>query len=73
MSIENVVQGLQILRRYYKTGYNIGAEHDVIYAYKTQEPLSDVDAQSLVDLGWFQEGVEDGSPYDPEEGWAAYV
>jgi len=79
MILSKFIKGLQILQPYYdKDGYDIGAEHDVFYAYKTARRLSDEDVKKMRELGWFQEAVpsnEDNTPgpYDPEEGWTAYT
>jgi hypothetical protein len=82
MKANEVIAGLNVLQPYYKDpgGYNIGAEHDQIYAYATDFPLTKPDVQLLCTLGWFQEDVQvaddkDFGPddYDPEEGWSTYV
>lgn len=80
MTTSNLIEGLQILDRYRtKSGYNIGADHDVIYAYRTNTPLHETDVARMVELGWLQEdrAGDDGeftaANYDPDESWAAYV
>jgi len=79
MNMSDFLAGIAILRTHYVTpdGYNLGAEHDVIYAYSTDTPLSDEEVKKMRELGWFQEDVErdeeENALYDSEEGWAAYV
>lgn len=75
-----IIEGLNIFAKYYTKpdGYNVGAEHDVIYAYATDNVISEEDLNRLVELGWHQEvdtGDDDfeAKHYDPEEGWSAYV
>jgi hypothetical protein len=72
MKIDNFIEGLQILRPYYTSSYVLGTEHDVFFAYVTEERLPEAATNRLFELGWFQPDVGDG-PYDPEQGWAAYV
>lgn len=79
MTNANVIEGLTILQKYYeeRPGYNIGADHDVIYAYATDKPVEPDDLLSLERLGWHQSDVprdeNDVRPYDPNESWWAYV
>ena len=82
MTVKELLDGLNVLRPYYvdPDGYTIGAEHDQIYAYSTDRPLTKEDVKRMCDLGWFQEDVEvdddkDFGPdnYNPEESWSAYV
>lgn len=62
----SVIQGLSILQKYRDEpdGFHIGADHDVIYAYPTDEPVSDDDLTGLISLGWYQEDADWG---DSEE------
>jgi hypothetical protein len=71
MKLSNFIEGLKTLQPYYKDGdgYNIGAEHDIFYAFKTERPLTPEDVQKMVLLDWFQEEDE----YNPEQGWCAYI
>lgn len=79
MTTVAVIEGIQILNKYRdKQGYDLGAEHDVIYCFSTDRPVSEEDIVLLRSLGWTQEEVpedDDGNPgpYDPEQGWAIYV
>lgn len=82
MSIKDFAEGLATLRPYFAKpdGYHLGAEHDVIYVYATDSPVSVDDIAKLGALGWTQEYVElpedkDWGPeyYDPQQGWAAFV
>lgn len=79
MRSSNVIEGLAILYAYAgDEQYCIGAEHDIIYFFKTEDPVSKSDLLKLVIMGWFQE-VDTGDrdfevgDYDPEESWACYV
>ena len=80
MKLSAFIEGLQILKPHYKDGdgYEIGAEHDQFYAYQTETPLTDEEVARMRELGWFQPEVpedddENPGPYDPEEGWSAFV
>jgi hypothetical protein len=81
MITKNIIEGLIILEKYRDKpdGYNVQAEHDAIYVYPTNQPVSDDDLAQLITLGWFQEDVhyiEDGFSalsYDPDESWACYT
>lgn len=81
MTTNNIIQGLQILRPFYKKpdGYNCGANHDVIYGYATDSPLPEECILKMIELGWHQE--YDGRDYGEEfslkdyredESWHAY-
>ena len=75
MNLQDFTAGLQTLLPYYKdpAGYHLGAEHDQIYLYVTDKPLSATDVQTMRDLGWFQPDQDDGEDYDPGQGWATFV
>jgi hypothetical protein len=82
MKTKNIIEGLLTLQPYYddSDGYNIGTEYDVLYAYKTDRPLSADDVENMVALGWYQnyDGLnEDGdfssADYRPGESWVAYT
>lgn len=78
MKMSEVVQGLQILQKYFhEDEYNVMAEHDQIYVNMTDKPLSPENLKTLFQLGWFQPGAEEDEDgyrvYDPELGWTAYV
>jgi len=75
MRINQIIQGLTILQKYYNdpNGYHTGADHDVIYAYKTDKELSSDDLNKMYELDWFQDGSEDDPQYQPDEGWKAYT
>ena len=75
MKLSNFIEGLKTLQPYYEggDGYHIGAEHDQFYAYKTDKPLTQEDVQKMRVLGWFQSGQDDGTEYDPEDGWTAFT
>ncbi|MDR3502883.1 MAG: hypothetical protein P4L79_09895 [Legionella sp.] len=73
MQLNSFIEGLEIIRKYYscKDGHHLGADHDVIYFYATDEEMSEVDYLRLWELGFFQEGYDEN--YDPAESWWAYV
>jgi len=76
MKLNNLIQGLQILQKYYNKpdGYKTCAEHDVIYAHSTDKPLSEEDFKKMYKLGWFQENTDSEEPkYFEEEGWQAFT
>ncbi len=75
MRLGNFREGLEILTRYFNDpdGYHIGAEHDQIYIYATNRPLSEEDVAKMVELGWFQDELPEDAPYDPEEGWSVFT
>lgn len=81
MMLSNFIKGLDILRPHYaeSDGYHLGAEHDIIYVYNTDTPVSADDVADLLNLGFFQPNVPFNgdeptvADYDPTEGWAAYV
>lgn len=81
MKINDFIEGIQILSKYYDkpNGYHIGAEHDVFYVYSTDRQVATEDLNKLCELGWFQDadtGDEDEfkpEHYDPEEGWQAFM
>lgn len=82
MTLNNFIEGLLILRPYYNDGdgYQLGADHDIVYVYSTDRPLSAEDITKMTELGWFQpdshkpesEGFS-AEYYNHEEGWAAYT
>lgn len=86
MRVNEIIEGLMILNGYMadSKSFNMGAEHDVVYFYATDEPIAEPDLRRLVELGWFQEhadyaddeetGGEFGvKHYDPQESWSARV
>jgi hypothetical protein len=80
MKLNALISGLTILRPYYNDHdrCHTGAEHDQFYAWKTDRPLSPIDAASMFALGWFQPGVPylDGGRtpnYDPDDCWSAFT
>jgi len=78
MKTKNIIEGLQTLMPYYhdRNDYTIGAEHDTLYAYVTDDPLSEQDVKKMIELDWVQEycnvdfSVDD---YDPDESWVNYL
>ena len=79
-NLRDVMEGMAILRPYYddQDADHLGAEHDEIFMWATDRPVSPEDVLRLRELGWRQPDVEDddeGEPgeYDPEESWAVFV
>lgn len=77
MNLKKVLVGIEVLKKYYKTDeeYNIGAEHDIIYMFPTDEPMLKEDILTMIELGWIQDKIEFNGvdDYDHQESWAAYV
>lgn len=87
MVTPKIIEGLTILQKYRTDpdGYHLGAEHDVLFAFATDEPVSEEDFNQLIKLGWFQpevwEDAEDADSelnekyegYDKGESWSCYV
>lgn len=78
MKLSELITSLEIVKSYYDDpdGYHVGAEHDQIYLYVTDRPLSASHVQLMLDMGWFQEGgatEDDPSAYDPEESWMSFT
>lgn len=80
MKLQNFIEGLKILQKYFNdpNGYHLGAEHDQIYVYATNNPLSEEDINKLLELGWFQDenDIIDGEcdqTYNPESSWSVYT
>ena len=59
MKMFEFLAGIAILSPHYVTpnGYNLGADHDVIYVYSTDTPLSEEEVKQMKGLGWIQEDV----------------
>jgi hypothetical protein len=68
------IEGVHILRQYMddQNGYHLGADHDVIYFYATDKPVSEAHIARLRELGWFQLDTPE-TEYRQSESWAAYV
>lgn len=75
MRLSQFISGLQILLPHYNggDGYAIGAEHDQVYAFATDTPLSESEVQQMRGLGWSQPANEEDDPYDAQEGWSTCV
>jgi len=75
MKLRAFIEGLNMLTPHYQDGdgYHLGAEHDQFYAYATATPLSEPEVARMLELGWFQPDQEEGAPYDPQNGWSAFV
>ena len=77
MSTGNLIKGLTTLQKYRDNdGYFNGAEEGVIFASRTDRPLTNEDIQVMIDAGWHQ---EDAIPlfsvkyYDREHTWLFYT
>lgn len=75
MNLGSFVAGVEIIRKYYsaRDGYHLAAEHDQIYLYPTDHPMSEEDVAAVRDLGWFQDDASDSDVYDPAGGWSCFV
>lgn len=82
MNIDELVKGIQVIRKYYDdpNGYKCDAEHDIFYMNRTDRPIECNDLNTLIDLGWFQDDAYLGDDdefnvehYDTSETWAAHV
>ena len=79
MNLKNFIAGIEIIKTYYNNqeGYHIGAEHDQIYLYETDRPITPEHVEMLEELDWFQpdayEDDEGETEYDPNIGWGAFV
>ncbi len=83
MTLSKVIEALLIVQPYFnEDGYHIGTDHDKIFIYKTDIPMTIEDAKRLVDLGFRQDkdgiraGDKDGEyegEYNPNSDWAAFV
>jgi len=80
MRLSNFVTGLEMIRKYFDNpdGFHTNAEHDIFCVDRTDKPIERATVETLVGLGWFQEGI--GGPngytaddYDPQEPWAAFM
>jgi hypothetical protein len=65
MNTKGIIEGMTILFKYYKdeNGFNVGAEHDEIWMFAPDLPISDKDKDRLMKLGWV---IESGA-------WMAFV
>ena len=77
METPKIIEGLTLLQKYRTdpNGSHTGAEHDQLYAYETDEPVSEEDFNRLIELGWFQPDAdsEKYEDYREDEGWSCYV
>ncbi|MCK5616974.1 hypothetical protein KAR91_84715 [Candidatus Pacearchaeota archaeon] len=56
MKTPAIIEGLTILENYRTDpdGFNLGAEHDILYVCAPDQPIIETDLQRLVNLGWHQ-------------------
>lgn len=72
----DIIEGLTILQKYRTSqqGFDVGAEHDELFAYATDLPLSVDDLARMRELGWRQTNWGNNNrDYDVSEGWGCYV
>ena len=85
MITKNLIAGIILLDTYRDNpgSHDLSAEHDTVYLYSTNRPLSEEDVKKMEDLGFVQESTDSYDPdeswiastdsYDPDESWIAYV
>lgn len=75
MSLKDFIDGMEIIKMYYDDleGYHIGAEHDQIYLYETNRPITPEHREMLKELDWFQPELDEEDEYDPNVGWSSFV
>lgn len=78
MTLDKVVSGLNIIRKYYVINdANLSAAGDEIFCPKTDLEISDSDYDTLITLGWQQVDEEelgnDPFKYDVRAGWSFYL
>ena len=62
--MDDLIQALQILRKYGNPEYPTHCEHDVLYVFISPDDVSEQDLKTLDDLGFF--------PSDDGEGFQSY-
>jgi hypothetical protein len=76
-SIRNLVDGINILRQYYDNpdGYYVGADHDEIYLYCTDRPVSKEHFDLLTAMEWHQYsiGCDNQNYVTFVTGWGIYT
>lgn len=74
MAFDKVLRALEITRPHFTdpSGYHLGAEHDEIYIWKTDTPLSEAEVAEMRALGWEQPDAA-GDAYDPEQSWMRHI
>lgn len=81
METHKIIEGLEILEQYRnKSGFDVCAEHDVLYAYSTDQELTQKDLGRMIEMGWHQEyiGLDYSTDfssvdYKVDENWFCYV
>lgn len=74
MNLHEFRRGLDVFSMYYADaeGYHLAAEHDQIYLYPSDSPMSEDDVATVKALGWFQEDTPEDE-YSPDDGWSCFV
>lgn len=75
MQLNNFVQGVLILQKYYVNPvcYPIFCEHDRFNMCDTDVELSAEDYEIMIKLGWFQPEANIKGEYDFSSQWSAYT
>ena len=75
MKLSAFIEGLQVLKQHFvgEDGYHIGAEYDQFYVYQTETALTEAEVAHMRKLGWFQPELGPDAPYNPQEGWSAFL
>lgn len=75
MTLRELVEGIEILRKHYNDpdGYHVGAEHDQIFLWATDTPLSEEEVAQMRELDWFQSETNEEEGYSPDDGWSAWA
>jgi len=53
MKLKDAIEGMQIIARYTKDEYCMGAEHDIFLCGNADLPLTDEERARMKELGWF--------------------
>jgi len=72
MKLNEIIEGLKILQKYYDNpdDHHVDADHDIIYVYATQKPVSEEDLKKLHEFGFNQPGFDaEAGEYSPDENW----
>ena len=80
MKTKGVIEGMQIISKYYNNdGFNVKTEHEIIYMSFTDCCIESSDIKKLIEWGWFQEGITEENEdfkledYSIEENWLCFT
>lgn len=68
MKLGDIIEGIQILARYEKKGFDARgscAEHDQVWIGNCKTPVDEEDRKRLVAMGWFFDRNVDRWSFDP--------